>query len=209
MSNQYCTSPPPIGSDQAEPVQLSHAERTALVESCLPMARKVAGKYCRRNDEANYDDAHAEALAILWETALKFDPARSSFANFAWDCLNWRLSRWRYERTHQQEPLSLSAPRNADDPDGGTLADDITDHREPSAHDLLEAKELLAGIRHVPGKHDPQILRALAEGKSAAEYAKEKGISRWRSSQITRRARLRLAKVAKIEVDDHGRRTAS
>jgi RNA polymerase sigma factor (sigma-70 family) len=206
VSNCYIPDAPTAEPDAPT---LTHAERTALVESCLPMARKLAGRYCRPRDDTSFEEAHAEALAILWDATGTYKPGLSSFPGFAWDRLCWRLSRWRHDQIQDRKTLSLSQTRRDSDGHERTLAGDLPDYREPAAHDHVEADELLDGIRWVPGKHDPHLLRALAEGKTTADYAAQADISKWRACQLARRARLRLAAVTGIEVDEHGRRTAS
>lgn len=65
--------------------KLQPAVRKALIESTLPMVRRLARQLCSRLSRGNYDDLVQAGSEGLVEAAETYDPAQNdSFQRFAW-----------------------------------------------------------------------------------------------------------------------------
>ena len=165
------------------------AEKRALAEAYVPLARSIASGY-RKLWRSDADEFEAAALTALVEAAHTFDPTRGvKFATFA---------RYRILGSLRDvlRDMILLGYRAADDADDAPRCTTIQYHdeengtvmhttRDRPVGQAFESDEFVARcFKNLPPLHAAVCRAIYFEGKSQAETAKVVGVSKSRVSTV-------------------------
>jgi RNA polymerase sigma factor (sigma-70 family) len=161
-----------------------------LFESHLNLASKIGRSFSMANISSA--ESVQEALIALWSAAQSFDPAKGEFEPFASTVIRNHLRNAYNKAKRRSVEITTLDMAVSDDGDfhEKTLKEIIP---SPDASPLLEAErvDVRATIRQgLDGLTVSQreVMESFAEGKSYAEIAREKGVSKAAVRQMAERA---------------------
>ena len=162
----------------------------ALFESHLELAAKIGSHFQMAN--GSIEESVQEARIALWSAAQSFDPAKGEFEPFASTVIRNHL-RNAYNKAKRRSVEITTLDMSVSD-DGDPLAKtlkEIIPSAEPSP--LLEAErvDVRANIReglNALTESQREVMESFAEGKTYADIAREKGVSKAAVRQMAERA---------------------
>jgi len=170
--------------------QMNDSTPEALFESHLELAAKIGSHFQMAN--GSIEESVQEARIALWSAAQSFDPAKGEFAPFASTVIRNHL-RNAYNKAKRRSveitTLDISVSDD-DDSQAKTLKEIIPSH---DASPLLEAErvDVRANIRdglNALTTSQREVMESFAEGKTYADIAREKGVSKAAVRQMAERA---------------------
>ena len=162
----------------------------SLFEARLELAAKIGSHFPMPN--ASIEESVQEARIALWSAAQAFDPAKGEFEPFASTVIRNHLrNAYNKAKRRSVEITTLDIPLSDDDDSQAKTLKEVIPSADASP--LLEAErvDVRATIQESLDTLTPsqkEVMKSFAEGKTYADIARDKGISKAAVRQMAERA---------------------
>jgi len=169
---------------------MSNSTPESLFESHLELAAKIGSNFPMAN--ASTDECVQEARIALWTAAQAFDPSKGEFTPFASTVIRNHLrNAYNKAKRRSVEVTTLDIAIGGDEDSASKTLKEIIPSAEASP--LLEAErvDVRANIRAGLDALTPsqrEVMESFAGGKTYADIARDKGVSKAAVRQMAERA---------------------